>query len=139
MGKGHLADRSFVKYKDAPANEFISAKGLNDVYWSTNAVLYCGGGIKDSIANNISLMTSDMFNHLNSELLNMVHNYNTTGESLRLKGMYSDFKIGLFYNFGTLKSGRKNGSEKNKSGSRRKESGRGSKTSSTYLPFSPWN
>lgn len=130
-GAGHIVYNAKLQYQDPADGGVIFSKGIkeyNQTSMST-AVFFFGGGIKASLSNNISLMASAIFNHVTYDFLDAVYNYSPTGERLELNGMYSEFKVGVFYNFG---NGGGAGSFGSKKGSK---SRRNSNPSSTHLPF----
>lgn len=134
-GIGHLIYKARFKYQGAPDDELIFGKGVNDHNPLTSAVFTFGGGFKASLTENISVMASVVFNQVRSDFLDVVYNYSSMGERLELNGMYSEFKLGLFYSFGNISGGsnKKSGGSK----SRKNGGGRSSKTSGTNLPFAP--
>lgn len=131
-GLGHLTYRGTIWYIDPADGGVFFGKGTDDYSeWKmTTAVFYGGGGIKVSLSPKFSLAASAMFNFVRYDFLDVVHNYSPEGERLNSSGLYSEFKLGVFYNFGG--SGGNSKKSKGKSG---KKGGRGSKSTSTHLPF----
>jgi hypothetical protein len=62
----------------------------------------------------------------NYDFLDVVHNYDSTGNRLDLVGLYAEFKVGIFYTTGILAGKLKRKAKNKNSGS----------SGSDYLPFS---
>lgn len=121
-GAGYLKYSSELKYIDAPDDELISGKGKEGYTSLSTPVFVLGTGLKSPLTQNLYLIASINFNFVNYDHLDVVHNYNTDKERLKITGLYTEIKIGLFYNFNFSKNNknvRPNG-----------------KSKSNHLPFS---
>jgi hypothetical protein len=132
-GLGHLIYKCTLKYMDAPDNEFIYGKGTdrfsNDKL--TTAVYFASAGIKATLSNKLFVLATANFNYVGYDLLDVVYNFTEEGERMNASGIYSEFKMGLFYSFGNF-SGKSN----NKS-SKKKARGKAGNTINYHLPFAP--
>lgn len=82
-------------------NESTSGKGT-DNYADLNmssALFFASVGIKTYISHNFSMNVSYTFNYTNYDYLDAVFNYDSNEQRLGLKGMYSEIKVGLFFQF----------------------------------------
>lgn len=106
-GVGFLHYNSKVKYIDAPDDDLLFGKG-NSNYSNelSTAVYVLGTGFKTEINKRFYLLASADLNFVNYDFLDVVHNYNENGDRLELLGIYSDFKIGIFYNITSNKPGK---------------------------------
>ena len=129
-GGGYLNFHSKFKYIDAPDDDLLFGKGNAGYSKLTIPVFLLGTGFKTSIARRMYLVTSIDFKMVNYDFLDVMHNYSAEGNRLDLVGLYTEFKIGIFYNFN--KSGDNNKSKQiNKNNSEK-----GSSSAISYLPFS---
>lgn len=124
-GIGHIFYKAKFKYQDAEPNDLIFGKGVNDHNNLSSAVFSAGAGLKASVSEQVSLMASAMLNYVRLDFLDVVYNYDTMGKRNDLNGMYTEFKIGLFYNFGSASGGSK----------KKSKSGNGGKSTHSHLPF----
>jgi hypothetical protein len=125
FGGGFLNYFSKFKYIDAPDDELIFGKGKEGYTKLSTPVLSLGTGFKSSFSSKFYMVTSLDFNFVNYDFLDVVHNYDSSGNRLDLLGLYAGFKIGIFYGTG-ISGGNSKGKGKNKN------SGSGSE----HLPFS---
>lgn len=106
-GAGFLNYSSKFKYIDAPDDELIFGKGHNNNYLSlSTAVFLLGTGFQTKLTQKLYLSFNVDFNFVSYDFLDVVHNYNTEGDRLELVGIYSDFKIGVFYKLSGYKPGK---------------------------------
>lgn len=131
-GIGYKNYKSELKYKEPPldpdAKQLIFGKGSVGQANLSTAVFSSGLGFKTSITQQVYLLANFDLNMVHYDFLDVVHNYDTAGDRSDVYGIYSQFKIGVFY---TIK-----GEPKEKSS--KKESRRKHKTPSPkYLPFAP--
>jgi len=125
-GGGYLNYNSKFKYIDAPDYDLLFGKGTEGYTKLSTPVLIFGSGFKTTLSSQLYLITSIDFNMVNYDFLDVMHNFNNEGNRLEIIGLHSEFKIGLFYNFGKSPSENKN-QIKNKPSS---------KSSNSHLPFS---
>ncbi|MDO8952545.1 MAG: hypothetical protein Q7U86_07960 [Draconibacterium sp.] len=125
-GGGYLNYNSKFKYTDASDNDLLFGKGTEGYTKLSTPVFFLGTGFKTSLSSQFYLVTSIDFNMVNYDFLDVVHNYDNAGNRLELIGLYTEFKIGIFYTFS------KSGGENNKK--MKNKSGGSSKTE--HLPFS---
>jgi len=122
LGGGYFYYTSEFGYQD-PELGVIFGKGVEGYTDLTTGVLFLSGGIKMYITPNLFINTTLAFNYVRYDFLDAVHNYNAEGyrdnRNPDVRGIYADFKIGLFYQF-TAK-----GVKSGKTG-----------TPGAYLPFS---
>jgi len=128
-GIGYLNFHSKFKYIDAPDDDLLFGKGTAGYANLTIPVFILGTGFKTPISPHIYLVTSIDFRMVNYDYLDVIHNYSAEGNRLELIGLYTEFKIGIFYNLN--KSGDNKSRQKNQN-----KSENGSSFSSSYLPFS---
>ena len=125
-GGGNLNYNSKFKYVDTPDNDLLFGKGTEGYTKLSTPVFFLGTGFKTSLSSKFYLVASVDFNMVNYDFLDVMHNFDLTENRMELIGMYTEFKIGIFYNFS------KSGGENNKKG--KNKSGGSSKTE--HLPFS---
>jgi hypothetical protein len=126
IGAGYLNHFSEIKYIDAPDDDLIFGKGGEGFTSLSTPVFVLGTGFKSPVSQNLYLMALINFNFVNYDLLDVVHNYNTNKkERLKITGLYTELKIGIFYNV--------NFSNGKKPGHNNLNSGRNSNKS--HLPF----
>lgn len=126
-GLGYLSYKSELRYSES--GEFIFGKGDENYANLSTAVYNLGIGFKTTITPQFFLKTSVDFNFVNYGLLDVVHNYDEEGNRLEVVGIYSEFKVGIFY---TLKPSTSN----QKSSKKKGKSNRNNKINSTgNLPF----
>lgn len=99
LGIGYDTFTSQFKYIDAPDNELIFGKNSGKYkaakLFSNN--LFLAFGIKTYTTNNLFFTTSFTLTYSDYDFLDVVHNYNPDGTHAELRGIYSEFKIGIFY------------------------------------------
>ena len=125
-GGGSLNYNSKFKYIDAPEDDLLFGKGTEGYTKLTTPVFIVGSGFKTSLSSHLYLITAIDFNMVNYDFVDVMHNYDDEGNRLGLLGLYTEFKIGLYYYFN------KSGGDQNNT-SKRKSSGTSSKN---HLPFS---
>jgi len=121
-GAGYLNYNSKFKYIDAPDNDLLFGKGTEGYTKLSTPVYFIGIGFKTSIASQFYLVSAIDFNMVNYDFLDVMHNFDLTGSRLELIGLYTELKIGIYYNFSKSGGGRKN--KKSRS------------SNSGFLPFS---
>jgi hypothetical protein len=126
FGGGLLNYFSKFRYIDAPVDELIFGKGKEGYTKLSTPVFFLGTGFKSTLSSKFYVVTSFEFNFANYDFLDVVHNYDYSGNRIDLLGIYTEFKVGIFYTTG-ISAGKSKGKGKNKnSGS----------SGSDYLPFS---
>lgn len=140
VGIGHLMYKAKLEYVNTPAetDKQIFAKGgsYSDARLTT-AVFFGGAGLKASLSDKLFLLTSVSFNYVDYDFLDVVYNYTTNGERANGSGLYSEFKVGVFYSFGNIYSGSKKESDKANKSDKRKNKSSGNKVNNGRLPFAP--
>lgn len=122
-GVGYLKYFSKFKYIDAPDDDLLFGKGEENGYATLSTpVFIVSPGFKTKISSKFYLLTSVDFKLVNYDFLDVMHNYNTDGSKLKITGLYTEIKIGIFYNLGK--------SEKSRNSSN------GGSNITGYLPFS---
>jgi hypothetical protein len=125
-GGGYLYYNSNFKYIDAPDDDLLFGKGTEGYTKLTTPVFFLGTGFKTPISSHFFLVTSIDFNMVTYDFLDVMHNYSNEGNRLEMIGLFTEFKVGIFYNINKSDS-KKNNQSKSKN----------SKSSSkSYLPFS---
>ncbi len=106
-GGGYFYYLSDFSYQD-PDLGVIFGKGVQDYATLTTAVFFGTAGIKTYISPNVFINSSITVNYVTYDFLDAVHNYDEFGERNDYRGIYADFKIGIFYQFTAkgVKSGR---------------------------------
>ena len=99
LGAGYIKYNSVFKYKDAPENETIFTKGKDSWTLSTPG-LYLGTGFRSNLSSNFYLLTSLDFKFVNYDFLDVMHNYNIDGTRQKITGLFTEFKVGIFFNLG---------------------------------------
>ncbi len=134
-GGGYLNYNSKFKYIEAPKDDILFGKGMGKD-GNTNLstpVFVIGTGIKTTISRNIYLLTTIDFNMVNYDFLDVVHNFDDNKKRQQITGVYTEFKIGVFYTVSI--PGAKEKKDKKNNGKNK----RGSSNENSYLPFSPVN
>ena len=124
-GGGFLNYNSKFKYIDAPADDLLFGKGTEGYTTLSTPVFMVGTGFKTPITSHLYILASIDFNFVDYDFLDAVHNYDSDGNRLVINGLYTNFNIGIFYNFS------KSGVNKNKGKSDKK----GRSSNSGNLPF----
>ncbi|WP_297087905.1 hypothetical protein [uncultured Draconibacterium sp.] len=98
-GIGYQAYTAGFKYIDAPDDELIFGKNKGNYkkYELFEAVYFVALGVKTKFSNHFFMNTTVSFNYSNYDFLDVVHNYNSDGSFADLRGLYTAFKIGFFY------------------------------------------
>ena len=126
IGFGFLNYKSTFKY--IGGEEIIFGKGDENQPDLSTGVLSLGTGFKTSLSKQVYLLTSLDFNLVKYDFLDAVHNYDAEGNRIsNITGLYSEIKIGIFYN-----SNKSNGSTSTSGKKRKKGKGSGG---SGNLPF----
>ena len=120
-GVGLLNYNSEFNYIDATDNELLFGKGTEGYTKLTTPVFSLGSGFKTSLSSQFYMITSIDFNMVNYDFLDVIHNYDINANRIKIIGLYSEFKVGIFYNF-------------NKSGMNRIK--KGNSSDDNHLPFS---
>lgn len=126
FGGGYLNYNSIFKYISAPKNEVIFGKGSEGNTVLSTPVIFLGTGIKTPVSKKMYLITSIDFNFVNYDFLDVMHNYSTDANRLKVTGLYTSLQIGIFYNI-HLKGNKNNSQNKSKNGRI---------SNNSYLPFS---
>lgn len=124
-GGGILNYNSKFKYIDAPADDLLFGKGTEGYTTLSTPVFMVGTGFKTHITSHLYFVASIDFNFVDYDFLDVIHNYDSTGNRLEITGLYTDFNIGIFYNFSKSGENKNNGKKGNK----------GRSSHSGHLPF----
>ncbi len=127
LGAGYLNYRS--ELKDTETQEIIYGKGNENYANLSTGVVILGTGFRTNISNQFYVLTSFDLNFVNYDLLDVVHNYDETGNRLDLTGVFSEIRIGIFYSTKPTSGGKKREAKKSKS------KGKNIPSSNDYLPF----
>ena len=130
-GGGYLNYTSKFKYIDAPDNDLLFGKGKEGYTDLSTPMFNVGTGFKSSINTNFYVVTSFDFNFVNYDFLDVVHNYGEDGNRQQIIGLYTEFKIGIYYTI--------NGSGRKKEKGNKSKSKKGGASKSSHLPFSGSN
>ncbi len=123
LGAGYIKYNSVFKYKDAPDDEVIFKKGKDSWTLSTPG-FYIGTGFNSYLSPKFYLKTSFDLKFVNYGFLDVVHNFSDDGTKQEVLGLFTEIKVGIFFNLGG--NGKRNSS--------RSKSGKSMGTS--FLPFS---
>ncbi|HSO88995.1 MAG TPA: hypothetical protein VLQ91_20750 [Draconibacterium sp.] len=96
IGYGSLHYTSALKYIDS--GEVIFGKGGENGASLITPAFNLGTGFRTSLSSRIYLISSVDFNIVDYDFLDVMHNYDTEGNRLKLFGLYTGIKIGVFYN-----------------------------------------
>jgi len=77
----------------------------------SSALFFASVGVKSYLSPNFFMNITYTVNYTNYDYLDAVFNFDSNEERLGLNGMYSEFKIGLFYQFAG--KGKRGGGPKN--------------------------
>lgn len=127
-GGGYLNYNSKFKYIEYEDEKVIFGKGTEGYAKLSTPVFFFGTGLKKTISSNIYLVSSVDFNLVNYDFLDVVHNFSDESNRLEIIGLFTEFKIGIFYNFS--KSGDKKNTQNNQDKNKN-----GSSSNNGYLPF----
>ena len=100
-GVGFLPYLAELRYKNRWDDGMIFGKGLEEYEKNkmTTAVYTITPGISTKISKNLGFMAAISLNLVNYDFLDVVHNYNLSGERLQVKGIYADFMVGIIVLF----------------------------------------
>lgn len=132
-GGGYINYTSKFKYIDAPDNELLFGKGEEGYTDLSTPVFIIGTGFKSTISPNFYILSSVDFNFVNYDFLDVIHNYAEDNTRHQITGLYTGFKIGIFYTL-TNPNAKEKKEKKNKGNNRS-----GTSSGSFYLPFAPGN
>jgi hypothetical protein len=124
-GGGYLNYYSIFKYIDAAEDDLIFGKGTEGFTQLSTPVFFAGAGFKTYFSSNFYLVTSIDFNMVKYDFLDVMHNYSNEGNRIDITGLYTEFKVGFFYNIAS------SGGNKNKNGNNKK----GGSSNGSHLPF----
>jgi hypothetical protein len=127
-GGGYLNYNSKFKYVDAPDDDLLFGKGKEGYTDLSTPILFLGTGFKSTISKKFYVLTSIDFNLVTYDFLDVVHNYADDKTRLQINGIFTEFKVGIFYTI----SGPERKNEKEK----KTKSKKGGTSKSSYLPFS---
>jgi len=106
-GVGLQTYKSKFKYIDAADDIIIFGKGENNNYTDLSTAVYTfGTGFKTNLSPKFYLITSFTLNLVSYDFLDVVHNYDNTGNRLNLSGVYTDINVGIFYTITNYKPGK---------------------------------
>lgn len=119
-GVGFLNYKSKLQYIDTDDGDVIFGKGYDGFAILSTAVFKIRGGIKTSFSSKFYMIASMDAKLVPYGFLDVVHNYDKSGEKLEVIGTFVEFKVGIFYSLSFSKPGK----------------GRNKKSSiQEYLPF----
>ncbi len=124
VGFSYLYYKSTFKYVNS--EEILFGKGSENQPDLSTGMFSVGTGFKTSLSDQVYLLTSIDFNMVKYDFLDVVHNYDNNGNRMNITGLYSELKIGIFYN------SRNSGSISSSSGKRTKAN---RKAKYNNLPF----
>ena len=124
LGGGLLNYNSLLQYIDS--DETIVGKGQGKNSKLSTSDFKVGAGFKTTLSKKMYLFTSADFNFVGYDFLDVMHNYDSSGERQKMRGLYVEVKAGLFFSFGN--------SEKSQGNTSKGKSGGGS-GHQNYLPF----
>lgn len=133
-GIGYKNYKSELKYKvppiDPAAKQLIFGKGSEGQANLSTALFISGLGFKTSLTQQVYLLANFDVNMVHYDFLDVVHNYERElpNSRLDLYGIYTQFKVGIFY---TLKG------EPTEKKSKKEGRKKGSTSAPKYLPFAP--
>jgi hypothetical protein len=126
VGGGYLNYNSKFKYIEYENGKVLFGKGTEGYTKLSTPVFFLGTGFKTPLSSKFHMVSSIDLKMVNYDFLDVIHNYDIEKSRLELFGLYTEFKIGLFFNIS--KSEDENHEYyKNK---------KGSSSGKTYLPFS---
>lgn len=125
VGGGYLNYNSKFKYTEYENGKVLFGKGTEGYTKLSTPVFFVGTGFKTPLSSKLYIVSTIDLKMVNYDFLDVIHNYNIEKSRIELIGLYTEFKIGIFFNFN--KSGDDNHGVKNK---------KGSSLGKTYLPFS---
>ncbi len=97
-GGGFIKYYSKFKYIDASENDLIFGKGTEGYTKLSTPQFFFGTGFKTPLNQQLSIITSIDFNFVNYDFLDVMHNYKPDGSRQEVIGLYTAFRIGVFYN-----------------------------------------
>lgn len=119
FGGGFINYISELKY--VSTNDYVPGTQKSPVKLTTGN-LKLGTGFKSYLSGRFNLIASMDFSFADYDYLDVVHNYTESGERQKVIGVYSEFKIGLYFNVTQFEAGK---------GRRKKYA------IPEYIPFSP--
>lgn len=128
-GGGYSNYYSKFKYTDAADDDLLFGKGKEGYTDLSTPLFILGTGFKSTISKNIYILTSIDFNMVPYDFLDVVHNYAEDESRLETTGLFTEFKIGIFYTI--------SGPERKKENEKKPKNKKGSSSKSSYLPFAP--
>jgi hypothetical protein len=110
MGVGFIDYKSVFKYIDAAEDNIIFGKNTNSYYRRMSNMIYSpGAGVKFELSPKLYLVTTYNVKFVFYDFLDVVHNYDETGNRQDLLGVWSELKIGIFYHHVGTKKGFRGG------------------------------
>jgi len=106
IGGGYSNYTSKFKYIDAPNDELIFGKNAGNFknFKLINNLWYMSGGIRTYTNNHLIINTTVTVNYSGYDFLDVVHNYNADRTHRDVRGIFTEFKIGIFYHTNELGS-----------------------------------
>jgi hypothetical protein len=96
-GIGYIHYSAELRYQD-PALGLIFGKGIEGYDYNLSTLLYSiTAGVKVYAASNFFINTTYTLNYTNYDFLDVVHNYSSDGTFGDFNGIYSEFKVGIFF------------------------------------------
>ncbi len=105
-GVGFLKYKSKFQYIDPDDGGVIFGKGYDGFTILSTAVFKIGGGIKTSFSSKFYMIASMDAKLVPYGFLDVVHNYDESGEKLDIIGTFVEFKVGIFYSLSLSKPGK---------------------------------
>jgi hypothetical protein len=115
-GVGYLNYNSQFKYINSSNDDLLFGKGTEGYTKLSTPLIIIGTGFKSTISPKIYLVSSIDFNMVNYDFLDVIHNYNNEKVRLKMIGLFTEFKVGIFYTINKPDSNKNNQKGKQKNG-----------------------
>ena len=99
-GVGYLNYKSTFQYIDeipTGSDKIIFSKGYDNSASLTTINYSIGGGLKTTFSSKLYIISSINGNIVPYDFLDVVHNFDANGDRISILGLYTQFKIGIFY------------------------------------------
>jgi hypothetical protein len=132
-GGGYINYTSKFKYIDAADDDLLFGKGKEGYTDLSTPVFLLGTGFKTTISPNLYILGTLDLNLVNYDFLDVIHNYSDDNKRHQITGVFTEFKIGIFYSLTNPNAKEKK--EKKTKGKNKV----GNSSKSSHLPFAPGN
>jgi len=104
IGGGYSSYTSEFKYIDALDDKLIFGKnaGRFKNFKLIQRLWFMSAGVRTYINNHLIINTTVTVNYSGYDFLDVVHNYNADGTHREVHGLFTEFKIGIFYHSNEL-------------------------------------